>query len=71
MSKGKAESDKKRKHTHNTITLERKCKEVIVLERLELLASNATKPVDKTHNNATENAEVKPKPPMALPDSPL
>jgi hypothetical protein len=43
MSKGKPEkSDKKRKHTHNTISIEMECKEIIIFKRLELLTSNTT-----------------------------
>jgi hypothetical protein len=60
LGKGKPEkSDNKLKHTHETITIETECKEIIALERLKLLASNATELADKTHNNATKIAEIK------------
>jgi hypothetical protein len=68
MSEGKSEkSDNKRKLTHNTITTETECKEIIALEKLELVASNVTKLITML----LRLQESKSKPPMALPDSPL
>lgn len=41
--------------------IESECKEIIILEKLELFASNATALADKTHNNATKISEIQAK----------
>jgi hypothetical protein len=54
-------SDKKHKDTHHKTTIETECKEILALEKLELLAANTTELADKTHSNATKIAEIKTK----------
>jgi hypothetical protein len=60
--KSKRNSDKSHKnHHHHHNKLEAECKELFILEKLELFAANTTALADKTHNNVTKIADVQAK----------